>query len=128
MTTISEQVNEIRAMRSPRPHGEPPNPFELEQVRLAAARVPEGALAAGTTIIDVDLLCAGGSPTKLFAALGETPAVVVLYRARGALTAQLRSAPTRQNSSQRSNDMAPTSRRSARRGRTVHFRRRRRTS
>jgi hypothetical protein len=44
MTTISEQVNEIRAMRSPRPDGEPPNPFEFEQVRPAAAGVPEGAL------------------------------------------------------------------------------------
>jgi peroxiredoxin len=80
MTTISEQVNEIRAMRSPGPDGEPRNPFELEQVGLAAAGVLEGALAAGTTIRDVDLLDAGGSPTTLFAALGETPAVVVLYR------------------------------------------------
>ena len=43
MRTISEQVNEIRAMRSPRPDGEPPNPFEFEQVRPAAAGVPGGA-------------------------------------------------------------------------------------
>jgi Redoxin len=80
MTTVSEQVNEMRAMRSPRPDGEPPNPFELEQVRLAAAGVPDGVLAAGASIANVDLLDVGGSPTTLFAALGEAPAVVVLYR------------------------------------------------
>jgi peroxiredoxin len=80
MTTISEQVNEMRAARSPRRDGEPPNPFEVEQARLAAAGVPQAALAAGTSIANVDLLDVDGSPTTLFAALGDRRTVVVLYR------------------------------------------------
>jgi peroxiredoxin len=79
MTTISEQVSEMRAARPPR-DGEPPNPFEAEQARLAAAGLPEGVLAAGASIANVDLLDVDGTRTTLFDALGDKPSVVVLYR------------------------------------------------
>lgn len=80
MTTIEEQVKEMRAAQPPRPQGEPPNPFEAEQARLSAEGVPGGALTAGASPFDVDLLDVEGAPTTLFAALADKTAVVVLYR------------------------------------------------
>ena len=80
VTTIAEQVEEMRASRPPRPAGEPLSPFEEEQARLAAAAPPDGMLAVGSAITDVDLLDVDGAPTTLYKALGDTTAVVVLYR------------------------------------------------
>ena len=80
MTTIAQQVEEMRASRPPRPAGEPPSPFEQEQSRLAAAGVPDGVLAVGSQLVDVDLLDVNGAPTTLFSTLGDKTSVVVLYR------------------------------------------------
>ena len=80
VTTIAEQVKEMRAAQPPRPHGEPPNPFEAEQARLSAEGIPGGVLACGASVSDVELLDVEGTPTTLFAALADKTAVVVLYR------------------------------------------------
>jgi peroxiredoxin len=80
VTTIAEQVEEMRASRPPRPAGEPLSPFEQEQGRLAAAGLPGGVLAVGSQLVDVDLLDVDGVPTTLFQSLGDKTAVVVLYR------------------------------------------------
>jgi peroxiredoxin len=80
VTTIAEQVEEMRASRPPRPAGEPLSPFEQEQRRLAAAGLPGGVLAVGSQLVDVDLLDVDGLPTTLFQSLGDKTAVVVLYR------------------------------------------------
>ena len=80
MTTIAEQVEEMRVSRPPRPAGEPPSPFEQEQGHLATAGLPSGVLAVGSQLVDVDLLDVDGVPTTLFQSLGDKTAVVVLYR------------------------------------------------
>lgn len=80
MTTIADQVTQMRAARPPRAEGEPPTPFEAEQARLAANGVPEGVVAVGSRLEDTELIDATGAPTTLFSALGGKTAVVVLYR------------------------------------------------
>jgi peroxiredoxin len=77
VTTIAEQVNDMRAAR---PAGSPPNPFEVEQARLAARGIPDGVLATGQFLINVELLDVDGSPTTLFAATGDRISIVILYR------------------------------------------------
>jgi peroxiredoxin len=56
------------------------NPFEAEQKALGAGGVPDGAVAAGSTLSDFELLDPHGVATSLYGALGEGWAVVVFYR------------------------------------------------
>jgi peroxiredoxin len=80
VTTIAEQVTQLRAGRPARLGGEPPTPFEAEQARLAAEGVPNGVLVVGSHLIDIDVLDVTGTPRTLFAALGDKVTVIVLYR------------------------------------------------
>jgi peroxiredoxin len=54
--------------------------FSREQQQLAAAGLPAGVAGPGTTLPDAELLDVHGSVRSLGRALGEGPAVVVLYR------------------------------------------------
>jgi peroxiredoxin len=54
--------------------------FSREQAHLAAAGLPSGIAAAGSTLPDAELLDTDGSTTTLYAATGDRPAVVVFYR------------------------------------------------
>jgi peroxiredoxin len=78
--TIAEQVGAMRAGQPPAPEGTPPNPFETEQAALAITGVPDGVMAVGSILGDVDLLDAKGEPTTLYSAIGGTRAVLVFYR------------------------------------------------
>jgi peroxiredoxin len=78
--SIAEQVGAMRAGQPPRADGVPPNPFEVEQALLAAGGIPDGVMAVGSTLGDVDLLDPKGMSTTLYAATGGDRAVVVFYR------------------------------------------------
>jgi peroxiredoxin len=80
VTTIAEQVHVMRAGQPPRAAGAPPNPFEAEQAMLAAAGLPDGTMAVGSTLRDVDLFDAKGASTTLYAAIGGDRAVLIFYR------------------------------------------------
>ena len=82
MTTVAEQVAARRASRVPRPAGEQPTPFEAEQARLALSGLPDGVLAVGSTLTDIEVLDVDGKPTTLFASLGDQTAVVLLDRGK----------------------------------------------
>ncbi len=78
--TIADQVAAMRAGRPPQPEGAPPNPFEVEQASLAAVGSPEGIMAVGSRLADVELLDATGASTTLTKTLGERRSVLVFYR------------------------------------------------
>src|SRR5271155_2616174 len=80
IVTIADQVSSMKGNRPARREGEPPSPFEQEQVILASMGIPEGVIALGTTLDDADLLDPNGARTSLHDALGEGQAVVVFYR------------------------------------------------
>ena len=78
--TIADQVSELAKARASRGPDAPPSPFALEQAALAAAGVPEGVIAVGSKLPDVEMLDVHGEPTTLYDALGDQPAVLVTYR------------------------------------------------
>jgi peroxiredoxin len=79
-TTIAETVGAMRAGQPSKAEGTPPSPFEAEQALLAANGLPEGVMAVGSTLADVDLLDPKGAATTLYEATGGTRAVLVFYR------------------------------------------------
>lgn len=78
--TIADQVAAMRAGQAPNPDGAPPNPFEAEQAALAAVGAPDGVMAVGSTLADVELLDPTGARTMLSDALGQVRSVLVFYR------------------------------------------------
>lgn len=79
-TTISDQVHEMRSSRPSKAPNEPMDPFEAEQEALEAQGIPDGVIAAGSTLSDAKLLDPQGELISLYSALGEGQAVVVFYR------------------------------------------------
>ena len=78
--TIADQVAEMRANpRRPVP-ADVAAAFGRWVAQLTAAGVPAGAAKPGTTISDVPMLDAHGTPTSLRAATAARPAVIVFYR------------------------------------------------
>jgi hypothetical protein len=55
--------------------------------------IPEGVIAAGALLPDADLLDPFGASVRLHDAIGDRPAVVALYRERGASIATSRCGP-----------------------------------
>jgi peroxiredoxin len=78
--TIADQVATMRAGRPSRAEGEAPDPFEVEQEKLAADGPPTGVVAVGSILEDAQLLDIEGKEISLYAAIGDQTAVVVLYR------------------------------------------------
>jgi peroxiredoxin len=78
--TIADQVDAMRAGQPARPEGAPANPFETEQATLAATGVPDGVMAVGSMLGDVELLDPKDASTTLYAATGGARAVLVFYR------------------------------------------------
>jgi peroxiredoxin len=77
---IAAQVSDLRASIATLPASDPMNAFTKEQTELGRMGAPDGVLAVGSTLPDARLLDQHGRETTLYAALGERPAVVVLYR------------------------------------------------
>jgi peroxiredoxin len=80
VVTIAAQVAAIAAASAGQPPGEVMDAFAGEQAELAARAIPKGIIAAGAMLSDADLLDPFGSPASLYGAVGNQPAVVVLYR------------------------------------------------
>jgi len=76
-TPIAQQVTELRGQAEP---AAPPNAYLLEQAALRVDGLPPGVLATGSVLPDAPLLDAAGRATGLYAAVGQRPAVLVLYR------------------------------------------------
>jgi hypothetical protein len=97
VTTISEQVDEMRAARPPRPEGEAPSPFEVEQARLATGGVTEAVLLAGASIANVDLVGVTALRRRSSLPSATRPRSLSSTAARGALllpsTSTWRSSP-----------------------------------
>lgn len=106
MTTLSEQVSEMRALRPSR-DGEPPNPFEAEQARLAATGVPEGVPPAGASVANVDFLMSTELPRRSSLHWRMSPPSSSFIGVDGVPTAPSCSARTRRSLSRPSIDTAP---------------------
>jgi peroxiredoxin len=78
--TIAEQVDVFNADFTQQIGPELTQVFSQEQLDLAAAGVPSGAVAVGDTVRDAELLTTDGTTTTLAAALQGKPGVLVFYR------------------------------------------------
>jgi peroxiredoxin len=78
--TIAGRVAEMQASMAAEPPNEVMGAFGREQAALAAEGPPARIAEPGTTVPDADLLDVHGAPTTLYAATGDQPAVLVLYR------------------------------------------------
>lgn len=79
-TTIADQVKALEASKAGQPANAALSAFATEQAELASTGGPSGVLVTGSSLSDVPLLDSHGEATSLYAALGDGPAVLVLYR------------------------------------------------
>jgi peroxiredoxin len=79
-STISDRISEMQATMASQPPNEVMATFGREQAELAAAGKPDGIAALGSPVSDAELLDVHGTPTRLYAAVGAGPAVLVFYR------------------------------------------------
>ena len=79
-TTIADQVAEMQAAAGDRLPPDVAATFARSLAELTAAGVPTGAAVAGTEVSDVALLDAHSTPTSLYSAAADRPAVLVFYR------------------------------------------------
>jgi peroxiredoxin len=80
MTTIAEQVNDVKAAAASRLPAEVVAVFASDQAALAADGIPVGAVAAGDTLDAFTLPDATGQARTLDELTSEGPAVIVFYR------------------------------------------------
>jgi peroxiredoxin len=80
MTTIAEQVNEVKATSASRLPADVVAVFGSDQAALAAAGVPAGAVSVGETLAPFALPDATGQTRTLEELTSEGPAVIVFYR------------------------------------------------
>ena len=78
--TIAGLVAAMAEANAGQPPKEVTGAFTREQAELAAAGIPDGVIAVGALLPDADLLDPFGAPATLHDAIGDQPAVVVLYR------------------------------------------------
>ena len=78
--TIAGQVAAMADAYAGQPPEEVMGAFAREQAELAADGIPEAVIAVGAVLSDADLLDRFGAPATLHDAIGDRPAVVVLYR------------------------------------------------
>jgi peroxiredoxin len=80
MTTIAEQVNEVKATAASRLPAEVVAVFASDQAALAAGGVPAGAVSVGDTLAPFALPDATGRTRTLEELTADGPAVIVFYR------------------------------------------------
>jgi peroxiredoxin len=80
MTTIAEQVTDVKAAAASRLPAEVVAVFASDQAALAADGIPVGAVAAGDTLDAFTLHDATGQARTLDELTSEGPAVIVFYR------------------------------------------------
>ncbi|HUA46270.1 MAG TPA: peroxiredoxin-like family protein [Solirubrobacteraceae bacterium] len=80
MTTIAEQVNEVKAASATRLPGEVVAVFASDQAALAEQGIPAGAVAVGDKIAPFALPDASGQIRTLEELTADGPAVIVFYR------------------------------------------------
>jgi peroxiredoxin len=80
MTTIAEQANEVTAAAASQLPAEVVAVFASDQVALAAAGVPAGAVSVGDTLAPFALPDATGETRTLGELTSDGPAVIVFYR------------------------------------------------
>ncbi|HEV3033502.1 MAG TPA: peroxiredoxin-like family protein [Solirubrobacteraceae bacterium] len=80
MTTIAEQVNEVKAVAASRLPVEVVAVFESDQAALDAGGVPAGAVSVGDTLAPFALSDATGQARTLKELTVGGPAVIVFYR------------------------------------------------
>jgi peroxiredoxin len=80
MTTIAEQVNEVKAVAASRLPVEVVAVFESDQAALNAGGVPAGAVSVGDTLAPFALSDATGQARTLKELTVGGPAVIVFYR------------------------------------------------
>jgi peroxiredoxin len=80
MTTIAEQVNEVKAAATSRLSAEVVAVFASDQAALAAGGVPTGAVAVGDRLATFALPDATGQARTLDELTADGPAVLVFYR------------------------------------------------
>jgi peroxiredoxin len=78
--TITDRVAEMHAASAAKPPNEVMSAFGREQAELAAAGLPAGVAAVGTTLADADLLDPHGNATTLYDATANATSVLVFYR------------------------------------------------
>jgi peroxiredoxin len=80
MTTIAEQVNDVKAAAASRLPAQVVAVFASDQAALAAAGIPTGAVAAGDKLAGFALPDATGETRTLDELTANGPAVIVFYR------------------------------------------------
>jgi peroxiredoxin len=80
MTTIAEQVTEVKATAASRLPEQVVAVFATDQAALAAAGIPAGAVAVGDTVAPFALPDATGQTRTLQELTAEGPVVIVFYR------------------------------------------------
>jgi peroxiredoxin len=80
MTTIAEQVNDVKASAAGSLPAEVVAVFASDQAALAAAGIPAGAVAVGDTLAAFALPDATGQTRTLDELTADGPAVIVFYR------------------------------------------------
>lgn len=80
MTTIAEQVTDVKFAAASRLPAEVVAVFASDQAALAAGGIPVGAVAAGDTLDAFTLPDATGQARTLDELTSEGPAVIVFYR------------------------------------------------
>jgi peroxiredoxin len=80
MTTIAEQVTELKAAAAGRLPAEVGAAFASDQAALAAGGVPPGAVSVGDKIPPFSLADASGRARTLEELTADGPAVIVFYR------------------------------------------------
>ena len=78
--TIAGQVAAMAGTPAGQAPGEAMGVFAREQAELAAGGIPDEVIASGALLPDADLFDPLGAPGMLQDAIGDQPAVVVLYR------------------------------------------------
>lgn len=78
--TIADQVRQLAETRAAQPPVAALAAFSREQAHLAAMAAPDGVIAVGATLPDVELLDPNGAPISFYQALGDRLTVVVFYR------------------------------------------------
>jgi peroxiredoxin len=80
MTTIAEQVNEVKAAAAGRLPAEVAAAFAADRAALAAGGIPTGAVAVGDKLSAFALPDATGTTRTLDELTADGPAVIVFYR------------------------------------------------
>jgi peroxiredoxin len=80
MTTIAEQVNEVKAAAAAQLPEEVVAVFAADQAALVAGGVPAGAVSVGDTLVEFALPDATGHTRTLQELTENGPAVIVFYR------------------------------------------------